>query len=566
MEIMATLPLADDESDDDAFDSPRRFGPWKQFGLTILCAAWVLLGIFGHDPWKTQDALSFGVALDMIERGDGLAPRIAGEPHLDNPPLAYWLAAGTALALSPPLSLHDAARVAAALVLALTLLLLAATATELEGSRYRWTTVLLFVGSVGLWERAHQLSPELVLMLAVAAAQYGLALAPRVPLAGGALLGVGCGIAFLSAGLNGPVWLAITAFALPIASAEWRTRRYAAAATVAIVIAILLMAAWPLALYFRAPMHLAAWWATQTPGDFLWPLDRASTGDPTFLLKNLTWFAWPALPLVVWTLVTRGRGFNGGLATPGVELPGVLALVMCISIAMMGDPRLLLLLPLLVPLSLLAALEIDTLKRGYSGALDWFGILTFGMLSVLMWWLWFDAYTHGMMPAIARLFRDTEAGYRPSFQWLPFCISVFLTVLWALLVRPARRSNRRAVLNWTVGMTLLWGLYSTIWTPYLDSRRSYRAVAESLRTALPREGCVASRGLGDAQRVLFKYFADLVTVRAEIAPTDMCNTLLVQQSRNDRERPIPDGWHSVWTGRRHGDDTERYTLYVRKAP
>ena len=563
---MATRQPVDDESDDEAFDSPRRFGPWKQAGLTILCAAWVILGVIGHDPWKTQDALSFGVALDMMERGSGLTPRLADEPYLDNPPLAYWLAAGTALALSPPLSLHDAARIASAAILALTLLLLAATATELEGSKSRWTTVLLFVGSVGLWERAHQLSPELVLMLAVAAAQYGRAVSLRRADLGGALLGAGAGIAFLSAGFNGPVWIALAAIVLPIAFERWRTRRYARAAAVAFAVAVVLGVAWPLALYFRAPMHLAAWWSTQTPGDFFWPLDSASTGDPGFLLKNLPWFAWPALPLVVWTLVTRARGFNGGLVTPGIELPGVLALVICISILIMGDPRLLLLLPLLVPLSLLAALEIDTLKRGYSGALDWFGILTFGMLSVLMWWLWFDTYAHGMTPSIARLFRDAEAGYRPSFHWLPFCVSVFLTVLWALLVRPARRSNRRAVLNWAVGMTLLWGLYSTIWLPYLDSRRSYRAVAESLRPALPREGCVASRGLGDAQRVLFKYFANLVTVRTETAPTDKCNALLVQQSRNDPERPVPEGWRPVWTGRRHGDETERYTLYLRRAP
>jgi 4-amino-4-deoxy-L-arabinose transferase-like glycosyltransferase len=563
---MATLPPADDQTDDEAFDSPRRFGPWKQFGLTILCAAWVILGVIGHDPWKTQDALSFGVALDMIERGSGLAPRLADEPYLDNPPLAYWLATGTAVALSPPLSLPDAARTGSALVLALSMLLLAATATELEGPKNRWTTLLLFVGSVGLWERAHQLSPELVLMLTVAAAQYGFALALRRSVLGGALIGVGCGAAFLAVGLNGPAWIVLAAIALPLASARWRSRRYAAASVIALALAVFISAAWPLALYFLAPMHLAAWWATQTPGDFLWLLDPTSAGDPAFIVKNLPWFAWPALPLVVWTLVTRARGFNGGLSTPGIELPGVLTLVMVASIVVMGDPRLMILLPLLVPLSLLAALEIDTLKRGYSGALDWFGILTFGMLSVLMWWLWFDAYAHGIMPRIARLFRDAEPGYRPSFQWFAFCVSVLLTVLWGLLVRPARRSNRRAVLNWAVGMTLLWGLYSTIWLPYLDSRRSYRAVAESLRTALPREGCVASRGLGDAQRVLFKYFADLVTVRAETAPTDTCNTLLVQQSRNDRERPIPDGWHPVWTGHRHGDDTERYTLYVRKAP
>ena len=44
-----------------------------------------------------------------------------------------------------------------------------------------------------------------------------------------------------------------------------------------------------------------------------------ASGDATFLFKNLPWFAWPALPLVLWTLFTRGRGFNGGLATPGVH-------------------------------------------------------------------------------------------------------------------------------------------------------------------------------------------------------------------------------------------------------
>ena len=120
-----------------------------------------------------------------------------------------------------------------------------------------------------------------------------------------------------------------------------------------------------------------------------------------------------------------------------MQLPGTLALVIGVSIVAMGDPRLVIIMPLLLPLSLLAALEIDTLRRGYSGALDWFGILTFGLLSLLMWWLWFDAYAHGMMPAIARLFRDTEAGYRPTFHWLAFGVSVMLTVLWFLLVRPA---------------------------------------------------------------------------------------------------------------------------------
>jgi 4-amino-4-deoxy-L-arabinose transferase-like glycosyltransferase len=285
-----------------------------------------------------------------------------------------------------------------------------------------------------------------------------------------------------------------------------------------------------------------------------------------FLLKNLPWFAWPALPLVIWTVVTRGRGFNGGLATPGVQLPAMAAIVICVCILAMSDPRLVYLMPLLLPLALLGALEIDTLKRGFSGALDWFGILTFGLLSLLMWWLWFDATAHGMAPAVARMLRDTETGYRPTFHWPAFGLSLLLTLLWLALVRPARRSNRRALLNWAAGMTLLWALYSTIWLSYIDSRRSYRGVAESVRAVLPPEGCVASRNLGDAQRALFHYFANLVTVRAEVAPIDNCNALLVQYGRNDRDPATPDGWRMAWTGQRRGDNTERYVLYLRSAP
>jgi 4-amino-4-deoxy-L-arabinose transferase-like glycosyltransferase len=217
----------------------------------------------------------------------------------------------------------------------------------------------------------------------------------------------------------------------------------------------------------------------------------------------------------------------------------------------------------LVPLVLLAAIEVDTLTRGFSAALDWFGILTFGLLAALVWAIWFEARWHGMTLGVARLFRDVEVGYVPPFQWLAFAVSVFLTLLWVALVRPARRSNRRAVLNWTAGMVLVWGLYSTIWLPYLDSRRSYRGVAESLAVALPHEGCVASRNLGDAQRALFGYFATLTTIREEKRRDHDCRYLLVQYGRLDGAAPVEEGWDPVWDGHRRGDDTELYVLYRR---
>jgi 4-amino-4-deoxy-L-arabinose transferase-like glycosyltransferase len=219
---------------------------------------------------------------------------------------------------------------------------------------------------------------------------------------------------------------------------------------------------------------------------------------------------------------------------------------------------------LLLPLSLLGAAEVDTLKRGTSGALDWFGILTFGLVAVLVWALWLESLWHGLPEPIARMFRDTQPGFRPPLQPLALLVSGFLSLLWIVLVRPARRSNRRAVLNWAAGMTLVWGLYTTIWLPYLDSRRSYRPVAESLLQQLPAgTPCLASRDLGEPQRALLEYFAGIVPLRDDLAAADACPLLLMQVGRDDSDTPPDSAWEPIWEGRRRGDDTERFLLFRR---
>jgi len=164
---------------------------------------------------------------------------------------------------------------------------------------------------------------------------------------------------------------------------------------------------------------------------------------------------------------------------------------------------------------------------------------------------------------VARLFLDTEPGYRPPWQLLPVLASLFLTLLWLVLVRPARRSNRRAVLNWAAGMILAWGLFATIWLPYVDSRRSYRSVAESLAAALPAGTCIASRNLGEPQRALLEYFSGIVTVRDDAPGADRCAALLLQVGREDGAEPPDRGWTKVWEGHRRGDATERLILFRR---
>jgi len=538
---------------------------FKQFGLVLLCAAWVCMGLVGHDPWKTEDATSIGVAAEMVNRGDVLVPVLGGEPYLARPPLIYAAGALAIRALSPPLEPHNAARVVVGVALALILLVTAQASRELNGRALRWLPVLVLIGSFGFWDRAHVLSPELGGTAGVAVALYGFALALRRPIAGGIVLGVGVAFAFLSRGLLGPAWLVVSALLLPLVDKPWRTRAYGLTLLVALSVALPLALSWPLALHMRDPALFAQWWKGETLGNYIAFLSNDGEFAPGYYLKNLVWFAWPSLPLILWTLWTRGRGFNGGLRDPGIQVPGVVSLVILTSLIMIPDPKLAYAIPLLVPFALLAALEIDSLKRGFSGALDWFGILTFGLVALMAWGFWIDAYLHGMSPRVAMLFRDTESGFHPSFHLVAMLSAVLLTLLWILLVRPARRSNRRAILNWAAGVTLIWGLATTIWLPYIDSRRTYRNVVENAVMHLPRSGCVASRDLSEPSRALFNYFSGLTTVREEVQPKHDCTALLIQYSRKSTQLPPPQGWTPVWDGHRRGDDTERFVLYTRTA-
>ena len=143
------MPLADPTAppgDASRLSPGGKYRALKQAGLVLLCAAWILLGLFGHDPWKPDDATTFGVAHDVLSNGDWLAPQLAGAPAAVRPPLFYALTAASAAALQPLLAMHDGARVANALCLGLTLWLLALAGRELYGPAFRWLPVLIFIG------------------------------------------------------------------------------------------------------------------------------------------------------------------------------------------------------------------------------------------------------------------------------------------------------------------------------------------------------------------------------------------------------------------------------------
>jgi 4-amino-4-deoxy-L-arabinose transferase-like glycosyltransferase len=521
------------------FDGTRT--PLKTTLFLVVCLAWLLPGLVGHDPWKTDEAVVFGAVAEMLRSGDWLAFRLAGEPLLGEAPLFFWTGALLAKLLGGLLPLYDAARLAAGVYVAATLGLLSAAAWELMGERAVRMSVLLLIGCLGLLLRAHEMAPDLAGLAGIALGLYGFALARRRPWLGGALVGSGMGVGYLGNGLLPLGMLAALVVALPLASPSWRTRRYAGIAAIAVAFAVPFVLAWPASL--------------PAAGEF----GQGPNLGVIYFLKLLPWYAWPAWPLAAWAVWRARRNLA---ARSELHLPLTAFAVFFVVVAVFGESRDVNAMPLLLPLAILGVAELESLPRGAASALDWFGMMTFLLLAALIWIGWGAAIT-GKPEFAADFLRREVPGFAYRFSFLAFALAALLTLVWVVVVARSLRSTRRALVNWAAGITMVWMLVMTLGVPLVDQARSYREVSARLVKALPTGfRCIARLNVGDPQRALLDYFGNVRTIRLDFPASDNCGVLLVQAHPLRIPSPAA-GWTELWRGSRPGDRNELFILYQR---
>jgi 4-amino-4-deoxy-L-arabinose transferase-like glycosyltransferase len=528
--------------------------PLPQVALGLLIAAFLLPGLVGHDPWKTEDAVGFGVVWQLLDGGSWLTPQLAGESWFDDGPLYFWFAAIFARGLAFVLPPHDGARFASAFFIFGALWFVRLASRTLYGKPAGDLSLLALMGCVGLMWHAHETAAESAMLAGLAAAYYGLAIANQKPVKGGVFFGAGAGVAFLAKGITALMQpVAASLLVLPLCDAL-RVRNYAKAVGIGGAMLAPFVVIWPAAVAIQAPAFFEGWWA--------WQL-RTITQVPSWnsfvdLLKMLAWAAWPAWPLTLWA----AWAYRRQLGNPGFAVPVVATFVSLVLLLASGTQREMDALALLVPLSIPAGSAALALRRGAANALTSFSIMTFGLLAGAVWVMWFAMMT-GVPAPLARNVAKLEPGFEPHFAWLPFVVAMTLTAGWIVLNFRCERSTLRSLPLWASGVALVWGLATTIWLAWIDYGKTYGPVAAALAKQLPANvRCVESRGLGETQRAVFHYHAGLVTRRAEVHGRTDCPYLLVQSSSGEAAADPGKGWRRVWEGNRPRD-RERYRLYRR---
>jgi len=544
-----------------AASSARRL---PRAGLLLLCAAYVIPGVFGRDPWRNADLMAFAQMLAMAEGRTSWWQPTLGGLLADTALLPHWLGASFIWVLSPALDAAVAARLPFALLLVGTLALVWYSTFHLARTEAAQPVAFAFGGeagpvdyaravadgavlalmaTLGLLLLGHETTPELAQLFATALFLYALAAAPWR--GGQARLAVGLSLPLLAGSGAPAVAVALGLGGMLVCS---RSRLPAARALV------------PTLLLATLAGGLVAW----ALGAWRWRADFVGLDGLPGVARQWLWFMWPAWPLAMWTLWRWRRH----LSHRHISVPLVGALVaLAANLAMDGSDRALMLgLP---GFAVLAAFALPTLRRSASAAIDWFSMLFFSAWALVFWVHYIGMQTGVPAKPAANIARLTP-GFEPSFSLLSLAAAVVGTLAWLALVRWRTGRHRDALWKSLVlpagGVALCWLLAMTLLLAPLDYVRSPRALVEQLTPHVPAAACISAPGLSAPSVAALEVVGGWrIDARAGLPPSG-CPYLL-QVSRERTLPAPPPGWELLVQARRPGERDEVTLLYARaKSP
>ncbi len=532
-----------------------------RLALLLFCAAYVIPGVFGRDPWKNADMAAFGHMSAIAEgRASWFAPSVAGLPA-DTALLPYWVGAVAIKLFGPWFGPELAARLPFALMLVLVLVLtwyatyhLARTdaaqplpfafggeANPVDYARaIADGAVLALVATLGLLQLGHETTPELVQLAGAALFLYGLAASPFRTRHARAAFVISLSTLAASGAPSVGLALALVGSVICARSTYPQVRRLVPWIVGAGVLALLLGIA------------LGAWG---------WRLGNVRTGAQVWgIVRQLLWFTWPAWPLALWTLWRwRSHWLNRHISVPlGCTLVPVVA-----GIAMGGSDRALMLaLPALAPL---AAFALPTLQRSTAAAIDWFSVCFFTSCAIVIWVIYSAMQTGWPAKPAANVAR-LAPGFAPSFSVIALAAAVLATLAWLWLVQWRAGRNRHPLWKSLVlpagGVALCWLLLMTLWLPLLDYARSYRPMMQRIALHVPGDACVAAPGAPRALLAALEVLGRWQVDATHPANDSRCDYLIQSDFPPSSTQAGP-GWELVARVQRPTDREDIAAIYRR---
>jgi len=572
--------------------------PIRGWLLLSLITVYALTGLFGHGPWRGDDILGVALARSALDGLTGagplsLLPDLAGDLHLRHGPLGAWLAALFMLpfealhmglmgrSLSPTV-LDDLVRLVQAGWLVLGLYALWRGTMRLahrrearpvdplgigpDANAYGRTlgdcAVLLALACLGTATRWHEAGPASLSFFLQASLIWVVALAPERPRRAGRLIGLLLAALLLTDGLETAL-----AHGLAVIALAWLVHPIRLVRRDLLVVALLMfltvLLAWTAAtLAVDGAERTSLWWDAQ-----VW----SNTQSLWRAMNHWAWTWWPLWPIALVLVIQAKR--HGLLALAHIQILLILlAMQVLVGATGLGLSEPGRLLPV-ASLAALAAFGLLSIPRSLTSLLDWFAVVVFSALGLLIWLYWSAMVFQFPENLASRLdyFAPGLDRAEPSAAEVLFGTAV--SGLWvSLVIWRIRRTGQqlwRPVALSSGGLGLAWILMMTLWIPALEINRGHRPVSDELNAAvsaawarlgyraLDARACISVPSGDTAARLLV-----LATVSSRIGTPSAACPLTIRTTPAALDDTV------LWSGSRatDRDSRERYVLLLNDNP
>ena len=510
----------------------------RQIVLFILCLVWFFPGTIDRGMWKPEETTLIPIAYESFSEGWTTKLTQQGEVYTASQSLYLYLAASISKLFGDNLRFHAGMRLLNILWLGLGFVLVGYLIGRRHGNRAGWRAILLMMGSLGLLLHARTVNPDITLVLYSASGLLALYLIRIKHLLGGLLLGLTAAIGFWTVGVI-VIWYCLVIAVLPVLfNYRHVVRKFNAGHFLAFIITFLAVGLW-----FQSisddPRYVI-----QFNQSFLASFQAANL--ITNLQKSLIsalWITWPSLPFAAIAYIHWLYQREDQVEIP-IGLIGIIAGFIALILA--SNDRETAVFILLAPAAVMATVSIHGLSKEIAKMLDWFAVLVIGGGMIGFFWIAWIAFKLGSPVMLITWLNSV--GITSSTSDLSVVFAILSSIAWIAMMIRIGRSPDRAVLNWMVGITMAWLVFTILWMKPLDQAKSYENLAASLQEAITNlDECIIYSGINADIINQLSYLSNIHITRENDNIT--CKYRLIASA----EQPELE---YLWTGSRSPDDAD----------
>ncbi len=531
----------------------RRDRPWLIFLTALL---WVLGTAFFHSPWEPNEPFVMAVVKGILENNSWLIPYVSGVPYLKIQPFYFWI-------YSVPLKLFNVTnivmiehgiRVINTLLIFAVVSLMGKIGSRLFAFKNGRTVILILISSIGIINNTYQLTPNILVLLGFCLYLYSLQQYKNLPGISGGLMFLGLLFISISFTCGFIIIALLILLLLPCIDNHFRNRLYFITLVIGIVMFLMVFFLYCYQLYRVEPDFFNTW--KNFYGTLFHPYqDINYLSRIAEILILLSWYVFPGWLFVIWSVYKRRMSI---LKDKIIKISFILIVLLLVFSVFSGINVEESIFPIVLPVVLIASIEVDSIRISFVSLFNWFGIFIFGVIGLVIWFIYFCLMFDHPVPVVNPLL-DLAQRYHFHLSYLNLFFSVLITLVWLFMITRKHLKGRELITNWASSTTFILLLFLALCLPWFDSVLSFKNIVADSLVYLDKNSCVGTNEKNSVQSALWYYYADINLIPGFTnSDYGICNQAIVATD-NINQIDLTK-WHIVWSAKRPVDKRVYYVI------